>query len=82
MEWERGDEDGVSKVKSKTPKPMFETLTKPSLYAVMKLNSNDYREVMCGWGSAIINITVTYPINKIIFRQVNYQQTINKQTQK
>lgn len=30
----------------------------------------DHKEFVCGWGAAFINITVTYPIYKIIFRQV------------
>lgn len=30
----------------------------------------DHSEFVCGWGAAFINITVTYPIYKIIFRQV------------
>lgn len=30
----------------------------------------DFREFACGWGAAFINITLTYPIHKIIFRQV------------
>lgn len=30
----------------------------------------DHSEFICGWGAAFINITVTYPIYKIIFRQV------------
>lgn len=30
----------------------------------------DYREFLCGWGSAFINITLTYPLYKTIFRQV------------
>ncbi|XP_051169599.1 mitochondrial nicotinamide adenine dinucleotide transporter SLC25A51 [Leptopilina boulardi] len=38
--------------------------------SILKPNSNDVREFVCGWGSAVINITVTYPINKIIFRQI------------
>lgn len=29
-----------------------------------------WREFLCGWGAACVNITITYPINKIIFRQV------------
>ncbi|XP_015594666.1 solute carrier family 25 member 51 [Cephus cinctus] len=33
-------------------------------------NSNDIREFVCGWGAAVINVTVTYPINKIVFRQM------------
>ena len=39
--------------------------------AVLKPNANDMREFICGWGSAVINTSVTYPINKIIFRQVS-----------
>lgn len=31
----------------------------------------DYREFLCGWGSAFINITFTYPLYKTVFRQVN-----------
>ncbi|XP_022901902.1 mitochondrial nicotinamide adenine dinucleotide transporter SLC25A51 [Onthophagus taurus] len=30
----------------------------------------EWREFLCGCGSAIINITITYPINKLIFRQM------------
>ncbi|XP_037039384.1 solute carrier family 25 member 51 isoform X1 [Bradysia coprophila] len=30
----------------------------------------DQSEFICGWGAAFINITVTYPIYKIIFRQM------------
>lgn len=30
----------------------------------------DYREFVCGWGAAAVNITVTFPVNKLIFRQV------------
>lgn len=30
----------------------------------------DWREFACGWGAAVANISITYPINKIIFRQV------------
>ncbi|XP_063980201.1 mitochondrial nicotinamide adenine dinucleotide transporter SLC25A51 [Diachasmimorpha longicaudata] len=37
---------------------------------LLKLTSNDTREFICGWGAAVINVTVTYPINKIIFRQI------------
>lgn len=43
---------------------------KIKLSSILQPNSNDLREFVCGWGSAVINITVTYPINKIIFRQV------------
>lgn len=30
----------------------------------------DFKEFICGWGSAFVNICVTYPINKVTFRQV------------
>lgn len=30
----------------------------------------DHREFLCGWGSAFVNITATYPLYKTIFRQV------------
>lgn len=40
------------------------------LSSVLKLTSNDTREVICGWGAALINVAITYPINKIIFRQI------------
>ncbi|XP_060516813.1 mitochondrial nicotinamide adenine dinucleotide transporter SLC25A51 [Cylas formicarius] len=30
----------------------------------------NWKEFVCGWGAAFINVTVTYPINKIIFRQM------------
>lgn len=30
----------------------------------------DYREFACGWGAAAVNITITFPVNKLIFRQV------------
>jgi len=30
----------------------------------------NWREFACGWGSAFVNISVTYPIYKIIFRQM------------
>lgn len=43
---------------------------KIKLSSILQPNSNDLREFVCGWGSAVINITVTYPINKIIFRQI------------
>lgn len=30
----------------------------------------DSREFVCGWGAAFVNISLTYPIHKIIFRQM------------
>lgn len=39
----------------------------------------NYEEFICGFGAAVINIAVTFPINKIIFRQVrlNYISFFN-----
>lgn len=36
----------------------------------------DYREFACGWAAAMINITVTFPVNKLIFRQVRHAKMI------
>ena len=33
--------------------------------------SFDHREFLCGCGSALINIAITYPVYKMIFRQVS-----------
>ncbi|KFM64077.1 Mitochondrial carrier triple repeat protein 1, partial [Stegodyphus mimosarum] len=30
----------------------------------------EYEEFVCGWGSAFINIMITFPINKVMFRQM------------
>ena len=30
----------------------------------------DYREYVCGWAAAFVNINVTFPISKMIFRQM------------
>lgn len=35
-----------------------------------KFSTFDWRTFACGWGAAFINITVTYPIYKTIFRQM------------
>ncbi|KAL6255145.1 hypothetical protein P5V15_013478 [Pogonomyrmex californicus] len=46
------------------------TSGKVPLHSVLRLNDNDVKEFICGWGAAVINVTVTFPINKIIFRQI------------
>lgn len=43
---------------------------KPSLRSALKLNDNDFKEFACGWGAAVVNVSVTFPINKVIFRQI------------
>lgn len=34
------------------------------------VKTHDGREFICGWGAAFINITCTFPMNKVMFRQV------------
>ncbi|XP_076621544.1 mitochondrial nicotinamide adenine dinucleotide transporter SLC25A51 [Colletes latitarsis] len=41
-----------------------------SLRSLLTLKNNDFKEFVCGWGAAVINVSVTFPINKIIFRQI------------
>ncbi|CAK9806902.1 Mitochondrial nicotinamide adenine dinucleotide transporter SLC25A51 [Anthophora plagiata] len=41
-----------------------------SLKSLLTLNNNDFKEFVCGWGAAVINVSITFPINKIIFRQI------------
>ncbi|XP_076763114.1 mitochondrial nicotinamide adenine dinucleotide transporter SLC25A51 isoform X1 [Xylocopa sonorina] len=41
-----------------------------SLRSLLTLNNNDFKEFMCGWSAAVINVSITFPINKIIFRQI------------
>lgn len=31
---------------------------------------SEMQEFICGWGAAFINISVTFPLNKVMFRQV------------
>ena len=35
-------------------------------------NKNDLNEFVGGWSAAFINILITFPINKIMFRQMAY----------
>lgn len=37
-----------------------------------------WREFACGWGAAFVNITVTYPIYKTIFRQMLHGVQLNQ----
>lgn len=54
------------------------TSEKLSLYSVLRIKKDDLKEFICGWGAAVINVTVTFPINKVIFRQVCNANNINK----
>ncbi|EEB12251.1 mitochondrial carrier protein, putative [Pediculus humanus corporis] len=54
-----------------TKKTDSETDNKVENYSTLWNPLNwDLREFICGWGSAFINICVTYPINKVTFRQM------------
>ncbi|KAF7408452.1 hypothetical protein HZH66_002989 [Vespula vulgaris] len=46
------------------------TSPKVTLKSVLRLNNNDFKEFICGWGAAVINVSITFPLNKIIFRQI------------
>lgn len=39
-------------------------------YTSVGHKTNTWQEFTCGWGASFINITVTYPIYKVMFRQV------------
>ncbi|XP_017879440.1 solute carrier family 25 member 51-like [Ceratina calcarata] len=41
-----------------------------SVKSLFTLNNNDFKEFACGWGAAVINVSITFPIHKIIFRQI------------
>ncbi|CAL7939673.1 unnamed protein product [Xylocopa violacea] len=41
-----------------------------SLRSLLTLNNNDFKEFICGWSAGVINVSITFPINKIIFRQI------------
>lgn len=43
-----------------------------SSYADAVLNRVKRPEFICGWGAAFVNISVTFPINKVMFRQQLY----------
>lgn len=62
MDWKRYEGNVIKRKK---------LIEEQSRNSSIKLDSNDAREFLCGWGSAVINVTVTYPINKVIFRQVS-----------
>lgn len=46
---------------------------------VNPFQSINWKEFVCGWGAAVMNISITYPMNKIIFRQVNISSYISIQ---
>lgn len=48
-----------------------------SLRSLLTLNNNDFKEFVCGWGAAVINVSITFPINKIIFRQILEDVPVN-----
>ncbi|CAG9771673.1 unnamed protein product [Ceutorhynchus assimilis] len=47
---------------------MSSTATK--YFSATTATNINWQEFVCGWGAAVINVSVTYPINKLIFRQI------------
>ena len=72
MDWRRCEQSLFPKVDAvDDPQDMEHPAHRVSLISVMALTTDDSREFICGWGAAVINVAVTYPLNKIIFRQVS-----------
>lgn len=48
----------------------------------MGLDTRTWKEFACGWGAAFINVVITFPINKLMFRQmlhgVKTQKALNQ----
>lgn len=57
-------------MKNSSPIPSSMMTTQDANVVQPLFTKVNWREFVCGWGAAFINITVTYPVNKIIFRQV------------
>lgn len=75
MDWSRSEETVFPSVDAATQvqhvdEPTTTKTSKVAINSLFKLTTDDSREFICGWGAAVINVTVTYPINKIIFRQI------------
>lgn len=45
---------------------------------VSRMTSHDMEVFLCGWGAAFVNIGITFPINKIMFRQQLHGVTARK----
>ena len=41
---------------------------------------NDFKDYACGFAAAIVNISVTFPINKVIFRQMLHGHSVRSAT--
>ncbi|VEN38068.1 unnamed protein product [Callosobruchus maculatus] len=50
--------------------PVVTKIKKMSDSGLLITPTINWREFACGWGAAFINVTVTYPVNKLIFRQM------------
>lgn len=49
---------------------MADTTPEVPQWKFLSIRLKDYEEFVCGWGSALINIVITFPINKVMFRQM------------
>lgn len=47
---------------------------------LFRKNMHNYPDYICGFGAAVVNILVTFPINKIIFRQMLHGQNLRSAT--
>lgn len=47
---------------------------------VLRREIRDYPDYACGFAAAVVNICVTFPINKIIFRQMLHGQNVRSAT--
>lgn len=45
------------------------TITPTNTRSLILFHFKPHSEFLCGWGAAFVNITLTFPINKIMFRQ-------------
>lgn len=63
-----------SKSTSKQSKKQSSVWSHPHSQSFDRLldDKKDYREFFCGYGAAFINICITFPINKVMFRQMVY----------
>ncbi|KAL3889953.1 hypothetical protein ACJMK2_002268 [Sinanodonta woodiana] len=64
--------DGQKGVLEKEVNPSYIDSPIPSLLPYkmpIQQQTSEWREFICGWGAAVVNVTITFPINKVMFRQ-------------
>lgn len=60
-------------------KEAVSTLNEDRMSAPVRTNSfqQHWKEFVCGGGAAFCNIVISYPLNKLIFRQVSFLFLLN-----